>query len=365
MEWNLPLKMKRTLPKQTDNPHNFLKYKRSDFHMDKILSICKQLLCMWSNCSYGIPIDGKIEDIPSPKYFDKHYKLLSPEQFMKYGGGVCWDYVEFGNEFLTNANIKFHKYYISTDTIDNDTHTFILVEYNNKYLYIESSFKLLEGIYEVDNLQEVVKMITNKMFWMNNNYLKYETISYYVWEYTGHPSFGSNYIECMKYFTQGQPIYEAEAINRIDTNISLVKATPADVSSIYKWTMDTIPKKWWNDETYRLIKRDAWESIHKTRMIYLENVENITPKEPIGMITAYKYTYKDEPGWWYIAEIYLMEDFRGMGIGRDVLEYEISNHNKLLLQVDKDNEHAIELYTSLGFETVYETDDSYEMILRK
>lgn len=203
------------------------------------------------------------------------------------------------------------------------------------------------------------------MFWSNNNYLKYGTIEYYVWEYEGHPPFGSDYIECMEYFSQGQPIYEGVATNKITTNISLVKATPTDVSSIYKWTMDTIPKKWWNDDTYKLIKRDAWESVHKTRMIYLRDTEDISPNEPIGMITAYKYTYKDEPGWWYIAEIYLTENYRGMGIGGDVLEYEIANHDKLLLQVDKDNKHAIELYKSLGFETVYETDNSYEMTLIK
>ena len=333
--------------------------------MDKALNICKQLFDIWSNCSYGIPIDGKIKDVPSSKYFDEHYKLLSPEQFMKYGGGVCWDYVEFGDWFLTDNDIKFHKYYISTKTESNDTHTFILIEYDNKYLYIESSFKLLEGIYEVDDVQEVIELITNKMFWSNNNYLKYGTIEYYVWEYEGHPPFGSDYIECMEYFSQGQPIYEGVATNKITTNISLAKATPTDVSSIYKWTMDTIPKKWWNEDTYKLIKRDAWESVHKTRMIYLRDTEDISPNKPIGMITAYKYTYNDEPGWWYIAEIYLTENYRGMGIGRDVLEYEIANHDKLLLQVDKDNEHAIELYKSLGFETVYETDNSYEMVLLK
>ena len=36
-------------------------------------------------------------------------------------------------------------------------------------------------------------------------------------------------------------------------NISLRKATSADVPNIYKWTMDTIDKKWWNDETYLII----------------------------------------------------------------------------------------------------------------
>lgn len=332
---------------------------------NNVLSTCKNLLNFLSKCSYGIPINGKITEVETAEYFDKHYKLLSPKQFMHYMGGVCWDYVEFEAWYLTKNNINFHKYYIATNTEDVDTHTFILVEYNDKYLYIESSFKLLEGIYEVDDVVDAVKMITNKMFLLNNNAIKYKEINYYVWEYVGHPSYGSNYIECMDYFSQGNPIYEDIAMNGVATNIYFKKATSADVSNIYRWTMYTIPKKWWNDETYRLIKRDAWESIHKTRMIYLKDTEDISTKEPIGMITAYRYTYKDEPNWWYIAEIYLIEDYRGIGVGKAILEDEISKHNKLLLQVDKDNTHAIELYKSLGFETVYETDNSYEMTLIK
>jgi ribosomal protein S18 acetylase RimI-like enzyme len=329
------------------------------------LNICKELFDIWKNCRYGIPVKGKIKDVPSAKYFDKHYKFLSPEQFIEYGGGVCWDYVEFGDWLLSNNNVKFHKYYISTDTEDNDTHTFILVEYQNKYLYIESSFKLLEGIYEVDNIEDVIDMITSEMFTINNNYLKYKRINYYVWEYEGHPPYGSNYIKCMEYFSQGEPIYEDTVISDYTITVTLKKATSADVSSIYKWTMDTIDRKWWNNETFRLIKRDAWESIHKTRMIYLKDIESISPSEPIGMLTAYNYTYDGEPNYWYIAEIYLIEDFRGMGIGKAILTNEIRKHNKLLLQVNKNNNHAIELYKSLGFETVYETDESYEMVLEK
>jgi ribosomal protein S18 acetylase RimI-like enzyme len=329
-----------------------------------ILNTCENLLDFLSQCSYGIPVDGKITEIETAEYFDKHYKLLSPKQFMHYMGGVCWDYVEFEAWYLAKNNLKFHKYYIATNTEDVDTHTFILVEYNDKYLYIESSFKLLEGIYTINSLQDAVQLITNKMFSLNKEASRYAKINYYVWEYIEHPPYGSNYIECMKYFTNGEPIYEYTAINTI-IKIYFKKATSADVSNIYRWTMNTIPKKWWNDETYRLIKRDAWESIHKTRMIYLKDTEDISPKEPIGMITAYRYTYKGESNWWYIAEIYLIEDYRGIGIGKAVLENEISKHNKLLLQVDKDNIHAIELYKSLGFETVYETDDSYEMILVK
>ena len=140
--------------------------------------------------------------------------------------------------------------------------------------------------------------------------------------------------------------------------VKLRKADASDVPNIYEWTMDTINKKWWNEDTYRLIKKDAWESIHKTKMVILDG-------QTIGMVTAYRYTYNEEPGFWYIAEIYLIPEYRGMGIGKALMENEIKNHSKLLLQVNKDNSHAIELYTSLGFETVYETDDSYEMILRK
>ena len=50
-----------------------------------------------------------------------------------------------------------------------------------------------------------------------------------------------------------------------------------------------------------------------------------------------------------------------MGIGRIVMQNEIDNHDVVRLNVFKDNEHAISLYESLGFEIIQDMDNSYIM----
>lgn len=177
-------------------------------------AVCEDMVRDLKRYAYGIPVNGKVQNVPSSEYFDKHYRLLSPDEFEKYGGGVCWDYVEFMEGYLDAYGYSCKKYYISTDTEDGDTHTFITVDDGKGgLLYPESSFKLIEGLHKVKNVEEAIKMITSKMFEVNNNSKKYSEIKYYVWEYTGHPEYGSNSVQCTEYFSKGEPFYEGTAIN--------------------------------------------------------------------------------------------------------------------------------------------------------
>ena len=177
-------------------------------------AVCEDMVRDLKRYAYGIPVNGKVQNVPSSEYFDKHYRLLSPDEFEKYGGGVCWDYVEFMEGYLDAYGYSCKKYYISTDTKDGDTHTFITVDDGKGgLLYPESSFKLIEGLHKVKNVEEAIKMIASKMFEVNNNSKKYSEIKYYVWEYSGHPEYGSNSVQCTEYFSKGEPFYEGTAIN--------------------------------------------------------------------------------------------------------------------------------------------------------
>ena len=44
---------------------------------------------------------------------------------------------------------------------------------------------------------------------MNDNVNKVNEIKYYVWEYNGHPKYGSNIKQCIEYYSKGEPIFEA------------------------------------------------------------------------------------------------------------------------------------------------------------
>ena len=52
-------------------------------------------------------------------------------------------------------------------------------------------------------------MVANGFWKMNDNVNKVNEIKYYVWEFTGHPKYGSSIQKCIEYYSKGEPIFEA------------------------------------------------------------------------------------------------------------------------------------------------------------
>lgn len=162
---------------------------------DKTINVCKELYDRWSNFGYGIPINGNLVFVPSAEYFEKNYRFLSPDDFEKYGGGVCWDFVEWGAKFLRSKGIQFHQYYLQTDTPPNyDTHTFIICHCGDKFVYPECAFSLiasdLNGVGTFNSLPEIYNYIASKMFECNGNRERFKEFKFSVQEYTQTPNYG-------------------------------------------------------------------------------------------------------------------------------------------------------------------------------
>lgn len=178
----------------------------SSAKLDSTMKACEELHEAWSKFDYGIPIDGKIKNVPSAEYFEKNYRFLSPEDFEKYGGGVCWDFVEWGAKFLRDRGIQFHQYYIQTDTPPNyDTHTFLLCKCGKQYIYPESAFGIVDrdmtGVGVFDKFKDVVEYITSMMFECNGNKSRFKEFKYSVQEFYRVPAYGSTcgeYMDFMK-----------------------------------------------------------------------------------------------------------------------------------------------------------------------
>lgn len=170
-------------------------------------------------------------------------------------------------------------------------------------------------------------------------------------------------------FDDEDDIYNESVLNDIkneyvDTNIldkiSLRPATISDVDMMTDMEFDSIldgyPRDLSDDELVnikRSVKQDAKESVWKTRMIMFKN-------KTIGMLTAYELK-----GYWYIGELYILEEYRGNGIGTMLLKNEINAHDRLSLNVYKRNIRAIRLYKSLGFVVSIETETTLFMTLTK
>ena len=154
-----------------------------------------------------------------------------------------------------------------------------------------------------------------------------------------------------------------EGYDDISLHVSLVPATMNDVPNMEKWEYECMKDAYPNreipesevDKLKAELHQDAIDSVHKTRMIQYDG-------QTIGMLTAYK-VLDDE--FWFIAEIYLIEEYRGKGIAKYILKNEIDQHDKLILNVYQNNKHAIELYESLGFEITQDDDGRFIMELDK
>jgi hypothetical protein len=184
------------------------------------LEVCKDMVADLERYKYGIPENGKIVHGSEHDYNTK-WKLQSPEEFEKNGGGICYDYVEFEEGYLDAYGIKCKKYYMSTDLPGEDTHTFILVDDGHGgFVYPESSAGAIAGVHQVKNLDHACNIVADGFWKINDNLNKVKPekdpnitkplkkFKCYLWEYTGHPPYGSNMKQCTEYYSKGEPIKE-------------------------------------------------------------------------------------------------------------------------------------------------------------
>ena len=144
----------------------------SDSIFDKILKLNDRL----NDYEYMVPNNGNPITHIKNDDFVKYYILLSPNEFEKYKGGVCWDYVEYEAMYFRAKypNIKFETYYQVIDNRnDNPTHTFLIFEFDNKWYWIESSWKTNCGVYGFDNKNDCIEYIMQKLRLPGKNYGTY------------------------------------------------------------------------------------------------------------------------------------------------------------------------------------------------
>lgn len=136
---------------------------------------------------YGLAVNGIIDKNrnTTSEDYDKLYKFASPIQFKKQNGGICWDYVTYETDYLNKhfPNVKYTAYYVIFDNKnDLPTHTFIILNIKDQYIYFESSFKKIQGIYSSKSKRDIINFVLDSMnkYGSSNNLLEYP---YYVFKY--------------------------------------------------------------------------------------------------------------------------------------------------------------------------------------
>lgn len=199
------------------NESEYIEFEEMPLSDSKEYKTCYELTKQWTKFAYGVIKNGHIIQPSSSKDFNESYRSLSPREFEKFGGGACYDYVEYGSEFLKRRNIKFKKYFILTDLPDGDSHTIIICNDGNRmdsYIYPEGSIKsnIDCGLYVGDYKSEF-DIIVGNMYKYNNN-LKFSQINYTVYEYDKTPPYGSTYGEYVQFIKRHGKIIHTGNVRR-------------------------------------------------------------------------------------------------------------------------------------------------------
>lgn len=114
-----------------------------------------------NNMEYIVPNGGNIITEISEDDYYKFYKLLSPEEFEKYNGGVCWDYVLYEAKYFDKffPDIPYKTFYFCSER--GNSHTFLIFELDGMYYWYESSWKSQVGIYGFRTERDAVDYVTN------------------------------------------------------------------------------------------------------------------------------------------------------------------------------------------------------------
>ena len=153
---------------------------------------------------YGIVKDGKLKTHISNKDIAKYYRFQSPDEFEQHGGGICFDYVEYEEAWLKQHDITCRKFYLITETPpDYDTHTFVVIETEGKFIWVESSMKNSQGVHVFSKLRDLLKMAAWGCFRGSRNKEHLNGVKYSVFEYTNnHPKYGCEIGEYMDWMIE-------------------------------------------------------------------------------------------------------------------------------------------------------------------
>lgn len=138
----------------------------------------------------------------------------------------------------------------------------------------------------------------------------------------------------------------------------LKNASKDDINMLIDFKLDTIFESDQNntidefekDRIITYVKNNTNKYLDEYKLIMIDNII-------VGAFLIYNY----EDGV-LLDEIYLLDNYRGKGIGKSILLDIIKENSKIYLWVYKNNSRALSLYKNLHFKIIEETESRYKMI---
>ena len=165
---------------------------------------------------YGFKIQGK-KALLTPENFHNYYKTLEPNKFQNQKCGICYDFTHFQYTALMAAMIDSQCIYVEVKDKHNkdniQTHTFTVVPWRNQWIYMESSFGKLMGVYLANNVNDIVSTVVANMI-EDHTFEEPVCDGYYVYKpdksYYGIS--GGMFMDKIKYYIKKHPIYSLKAV---------------------------------------------------------------------------------------------------------------------------------------------------------
>lgn len=138
--------------------------------------------------------NGEIHNHISEGYVQK-FRMQEPEEVLENNCGNCWETVELTRYLLKQNKIPCKTYFFVIPMHKFYCHSIAVAEYNNKFYWIENSFRQLKGVREYNTLDELFNhLLDNFHYVVNSDNVKYNTIK--IYEYKKPPK----HIGCVKFY---------------------------------------------------------------------------------------------------------------------------------------------------------------------
>lgn len=147
------------------------------------LTDLKKLYNKIKDYKYGaLDTNGKI--IPwdnTPRIFNL-YRTLTPEQFKRSRGGICFDYAAYEYSYLVEQGYVPSVFFITPSPKPYQTHSFVVLKADLQYYYIEASFLKIAGVHAFDTLEDVFDFVSKAIIEdaklpRNTKFIKYDITS--------------------------------------------------------------------------------------------------------------------------------------------------------------------------------------------
>lgn len=157
---------------------------------------------------------GKLSDTDGD--FSKFYHYLSPEEFEKARGGICWDYAEYQYRVLRKSGYDVINFYIELKDRQSTTHTITVVKFNDFYVYLESSFQRTRGVYASRHMKDIFNFVLNAM----SSYSNTPNVRYEIHSYPGYDNYGCDVFTFMDHMIKEEKLIMKGMITKeLDTEI--------------------------------------------------------------------------------------------------------------------------------------------------